>query len=146
LAYFSFYDLDLQLIMVRFVDVSDEENTLSVVALQWRKKIVVGIGALGVALGAFGAHALKAVLEGNGNIDIWKTAVFYHLIHALVLLVITFSLKKFNHLSWFCFVGGILFFSGSLYLLALYQLSYLGPVTPLGGLMLICGWLFLIRS
>ena len=146
MAYFSFYDLDLQLIMVRFVDVSDEENTLSVVALQWRKKIVVGIGALGVALGAFGAHALKAVLEGNGNIDIWKTAVFYHLIHALVLFVITFSLKKFNHLSWFCFVGGILFFSGSLYLLALYQLSYLGPVTPLGGLMLICGWLFLIRS
>ena len=88
------------MIMVRFVDVSDEENTLSVVALQWRKKIVVGIGALGVALGAFGAHSLKAVLEGNGNIDIWKTAVFYHLIHALVLLVITLYPTLYMVCAW----------------------------------------------
>lgn len=146
MAYLSFYNLALQVNVVRFVNVAHEENRLSVVAPQWRKKVVVVIGALGVALGAFGAHALKGTLEETGSIDIWKTAVFYHLIHALVLLVITFSLKKFNHPSWFCFVGGILFFSGSLYLLALYQLSYLGPVTPLGGLMLICGWLFLLRS
>jgi len=149
LASLSFYDLDLQVNFVKFIILRimvDEEDNLSVVVPGWRKKIVAVIGALGVALGAFGAHALEGVLEENGNVDIWKTAVFYHLIHALVLLVITFSMKKFNHLSWICFVGGILFFSGSLYLLALYQLSCLGPITPLGGLLLICGWLFLFRS
>ena len=105
----------------------DTDNNLLVGASEWRKKIVVIIGGLGVALGAFGAHALKETLQVNGNMDIWKTAVFYHLIHASVLLVITFSLKNFNKLSWFCFVAGIVFFSGSLYLLSLYQLSYLGP-------------------
>ena len=88
----------------------------------------------------------EETLLANGNMDIWKTAVFYHLIHASVLLVITFSLKNFNKLSWFCFVAGIVFFSGSLYLLSLYQLSYLGPVTPLGGALLIGGWLSLWRS
>ena len=124
----------------------DTDNNLLVGASEWRKKIVVIIGGLGVALGAFGAHALKETLQVNGNMDIWKTAVFYHLIHASVLLVITFSLKNFNKLSWFCFVAGIVFFSGSLYLLSLYQLSYLGPVTPLGGVLLIGGWLSLWRS
>ena len=122
------------------------ENDLLVVVPGMRKKIVVVIGALGVALGAFGAHALKGQLEASGNLDVWKTAVFYHLIHAVVLLVITFSLNNFNKLSWFCFVIGITFFSGSLYLLALYQLTYLGPVTPVGGLFLIGGWLSLFRS
>ena len=65
--------------VVRFVNVAHEENRLSVVAPQWRKKVVVVIGALGVALGAFGAHALKGTLEENGSIDIWKTAVFYQI-------------------------------------------------------------------
>lgn len=124
----------------------NRENDSLIIASRWREKIVVIIGALGVLLGAFGAHALKGTLEGNGNLDVWKTAVFYHLIHAVVLLVITFSLKAFNKLSWFCFVVGIICFSGSLYLLALYQLSFLGPVTPLGGAFLIVGWLSLLRS
>ena len=118
----------------------NRENDSLIIASRWREKIVVIIGALGVLLGAFGAHALKGTLEGNGNLDVWKTAVFYHL------LVITFSLKAFNKLSWFCFVVGIICFSGSLYLLALYQLSFLGPVTPLGGAFLIVGWLSLLRS
>ena len=113
---------------------------------RWALKVNSTVGAVAVVLGAFGAHALKDVLQSNGNIEAWKTAVFYHLIHAVVLLVITFSLNNFNKLSWFCFVIGITFFSGSLYLLALYQLTYLGPVTPVGGLFLIGGWLSLFRS
>ncbi len=125
--------------------VNRENNSLRI-ASDWIEKVVIFIGAFGVILGAFGAHALKVTLEENGNLEVWKTAVFYHLIHAVVLLVITFSLKSFNKLSWFCFVIGIILFSGSLYLLALYQLSFLGPITPLGGALLIGGWLFLLRS
>jgi uncharacterized membrane protein YgdD (TMEM256/DUF423 family) len=125
----------------------NRENDLLIVASGWRKKIVVVIGALGVVLGAFGAHILNGTLEANGTLDVWKTAVFYHLIHAVVLLVITFSLKEFNKYSWVCFVTGIILFSGSLYLLALYQFSYLlGPVTPFGGALLIGGWISLLRS
>tara|TARA_B110001454_G_C12494426_1_gene339949 strand:- start:180 stop:563 length:384 start_codon:yes stop_codon:yes gene_type:complete len=125
----------------------NRENDLLTVAPVWRKKIVVVIGALGVVLGAFGAHVLNGTLEANGTLDVWKTAVFYHLIHAVVLLVITFSLKEFNKYSWVCFVTGIILFSGSLYLLALYQFSYLlGPVTPFGGALLIGGWISLLRS
>jgi uncharacterized membrane protein YgdD (TMEM256/DUF423 family) len=125
--------------------VNRENNSLKI-ASGWMEKVVVIIGAFGVILGAFGAHALKVNLEVTGNLDVWKTAVFYHLIHAVVLLVVTFSLKNFNKLSWFCFVTGIILFSGSLYLLALYQLAFLGPVTPLGGVLLIGGWLSLLRA
>ena len=125
----------------------NRENDFLTVASGWRKKIVIVIGALGVVLGAFGAHILNGTLEANGTLDVWKTAVFYHLIHAVVLLVITFSLKEFNKYSWVCFVTGIILFSGSLYLLALYQFSYLlGPVTPFGGALLIGGWISLLRS
>jgi uncharacterized membrane protein YgdD (TMEM256/DUF423 family) len=125
----------------------NRENDLLIVASGWRKKIVVVIGALGVVLGALGEHILNGTLEANGTLDVWKTAVFYHLIHAVVLLVITFSLKEFNKYSWVCFVTGIILFSGSLYLLALYQFSYLlGPVTPFGGALLIGGWISLLRS
>ena len=125
----------------------NRENDFLTVASGWRKKIVVVIGALGVVLGALGEHILNGTLEANGTLDVWKTAVFYHLIHAVVLLVITFSLKEFNKYSWVCFVTGIILFSGSLYLLALYQFSYLlGPVTPFGGALLIGGWISLLRS
>jgi len=98
------------------------------------------LGASGVILGAFGAHGLKAVLAANGSLEIWHTASFYHLLHAVVLLW-----ANARRLAFRLFALGILVFSGSLYALALSGLKWLGAITPLGGLLLIAGWLALLR-
>jgi uncharacterized membrane protein YgdD (TMEM256/DUF423 family) len=103
-------------------------------------RIAALFGASGVALGAFGAHGLKAVLAANQTLDVWHTASLYHLLHAVVLLWATA-----RHLAFRLFACGILIFSGSLYLLAVSGLKWLGAITPLGGLLLIAGWLSLLR-
>jgi uncharacterized membrane protein YgdD (TMEM256/DUF423 family) len=105
-------------------------------------RISAVFGALAVGLGAFGAHALKDVLEQNGRADTWKTAVLYHLVHAVVMLLLA-SIKVWKPLPWHLFAAGSLLFSGSLYLLCLTPLSFLGPITPLGGIVLLGGWLAL---
>jgi uncharacterized membrane protein YgdD (TMEM256/DUF423 family) len=92
-----------------------------------------------VALGAFGAHGLKYLLAQNGTADIWKTAVFYHFIHAVMLFVLA-ERKPFPAVAWWSFLTGILFFSGSLYLLAVTNVLWLGAVTPVGGVGLLFGW------
>ncbi len=99
-------------------------------------------GMLAVLLGAFGAHGLKGVLEARDTLDVWRTAVFYHLAHAVVLLVLAL-VPPFRRGPWLCLLLGIVFFSGSLYVLALKPWGVLGPVTPLGGLLLAAGWLWL---
>jgi len=71
------------------------------------------VGFLGVALGAFGAHALKGHLMAMNMGDVWEKAVFYHLIHAVVLLVVA-GRPVFSRVAWFCFLIGIVLFSGSL--------------------------------
>lgn len=96
-----------------------------------------------VALGAFGAHALKDTLAARGFTDAWKTAVLYQFIHSIALLVIAVSGIGPRAASWF-FGGGILFFSGSLYLLCLTNVRWLGAITPLGGLFFLAGWLCLV--
>lgn len=102
------------------------------------------VAGLGVALGAFGAHALKPVLEARpAALDGWKTAVLYHLIHAVVLLVLALQGSRANRVAWMCMLAGVLLFSGSLYLLTTLQWKFLGPVTPLGGLFMIAGWVAL---
>jgi uncharacterized membrane protein YgdD (TMEM256/DUF423 family) len=88
---------------------------------------------LAVALGAFGAHALKPTLERNGMTDAWNKAVLYHLIHALALFVLA-AFGAANRGAAWLFMAGIMFFSGSLYLMALTNARWLGPVTPIGGL------------
>ena len=98
------------------------------------------LGATGVALGAFGAHALKAMLEANDRIDTWETAVFYHLVHSLALLILS-TQPSMRRSTFYCFVGGVAVFSGSLYLLCLSGLNWLGAITPIGGICLIAGWL-----
>ena len=103
------------------------------------------MGLLAVALGAFGAHALKGILEQNQTAEIWKTAVFYHFIHAVMLFVLA-SRKQIPRLAWFSFLIGILIFSGSLYLLALTNVKWLGAITPLGGVSFMVGWVCLIIS
>jgi uncharacterized membrane protein YgdD (TMEM256/DUF423 family) len=100
------------------------------------------VGFLGVALGAFGAHALKQHLAALHLADVWEKAVFYHLIHAVVLLLLA-SRPAFPRIPWLCFLFGIILFSGSLYLLAYTGIKWLGAITPLGGLSLLAGWLIL---
>jgi uncharacterized membrane protein YgdD (TMEM256/DUF423 family) len=101
---------------------------------------------IAVALGAFGAHALKAQLETLGNQATWETAVVYQMWHALALLILA-SYKIRNRagsITAICFCLGVPLFSGSLYWLALDGPRWLGPITPLGGLLLMLGWCSLI--
>lgn len=104
-------------------------------------------GAAGVALGAFGAHALKARLAPE-MLQVWQTAVQYHLWHALALLgcgVLALHLPDSAALRWAggLMAAGIVLFSGSLYVLALAGMRSLGAVTPLGGAAWIAAWLLL---
>jgi len=95
-----------------------------------------------VALGAFGAHALKDHLAALNMTDVWQKAVLYHLVHAVVLLLLA-GRPTFPRLPWSLFFIGIIVFSGSLYLLAGTGIRWLGAITPLGGLCLLAGWLVL---
>lgn len=105
-------------------------------------------GALGVVLGAFGAHALRGSIEPR-LMETFQTAVQYQLIHSLALLLLSLTIGwlgqslSFN-ISAYAFMAGIILFSGSLYGLVLTEIRWLGPVTPLGGLCLIIGWLALL--
>ncbi|MGE3312285.1 MAG: DUF423 domain-containing protein [Limisphaerales bacterium] len=105
-------------------------------------RVSAWVGFLGVALGAFGAHALKETLARNDATATWQTAVLYHLIHASVLLVLAFG-NPVRRGPWFCFLTGVVLFSGSLYGLALTGMRWLGPVTPLGGVFFLAGWAWL---
>lgn len=108
-------------------------------------------GALSVMLGAFAAHRLKDILAAEA-LQTFETAVKYQMYHALALLAVGILYKDFSskQVVWagWSFIAGILFFSGSLYLLCFLKhqgMSYkwIGPITPLGGLCFIAGWLFL---
>lgn len=106
------------------------------------------LGAAGVAFGAFGAHALADVLAQRGHTGVWETAVLHHLAHAVATLtaaagtggVVPARAARVAALLW---ITGILFFSGSLYAIALGGPRWLGPITPLGGLAFIAGWITL---
>ena len=100
-------------------------------------------GFLAVALGAFGAHGLKTLLETNQTLHHWETASFYHLIHALAMVLPLASASRKWKPALF-FGAGTLLFSGSLYLLALTNLRWLGMVTPFGGLCFLAGWAILV--
>jgi len=106
-------------------------------------------GFLGVLFGAVGAHMLAGKLSEIEH-QWWHTAVFYHLVHTLLLLIVAFWAKR-NPSKWlnYCAVSvflGIIFFSGSLYLLALTQFHLWVYFTPVGGLGFILGWIFLSLS
>src|SRR5881409_2503209 len=94
---------------------------------------------LAVALGAFGAHALRSTLETRGMLDVWNKAVLYHFIHAIALFALALY-GTANRGAWWLLFAGIVVFSGSLYLLALSNVRGLGAITPLGGLCFLAGW------
>lgn len=106
-------------------------------------RIAAVTGFLAVALGAFGAHGLKKTLAQNGTTSIWDTAAFYHFIHAVMLFVLA-GRKPLPAGPWWCFLAGIVIFSGSLYLLAATGVNWLGAITPIGGISLLAGWLWLV--
>lgn len=109
-------------------------------------------GFLAVALGAFGAHALENILNDYGT-GIWNTAIQYQMFHAVALLVVGLlmsrvligEVKKLRQ-AVMCFNLGIIFFSGSLFLLALTGIKILGAITPIGGVLFLAGWVLVILS
>jgi uncharacterized membrane protein YgdD (TMEM256/DUF423 family) len=106
-------------------------------------RIAAALCFLAVALGAFGAHSLKSTLETHGMVDAWNKAVLYHFIHAIALLVLALH-GTINRGAWWLVFAGIFLFSGSLYLMALTNLRWLGAITPIGGLCFLAGWMWLI--
>ena len=103
---------------------------------------------LAVAIGAFGAHALKSILEGTNRLETFETGVKYQFYHALALIVLGLLMQKFDHrmFTWagYGFIIGTILFSGSLYILSLSGITKWGAVTPLGGVAFLIGWLALI--
>jgi Uncharacterized small membrane protein len=112
--------------------------------------IVLGsiLMAIAVAVGAFGAHMLKSKLEPD-KLKVYEVGVQYHLIHALGLVGVGLLVGQYPEegllelAGWFMFAG-IVLFSGSLYVLSMKRVRLLGPITPLGGLSFIAGWVLVV--
>ncbi|NQU48540.1 MAG: DUF423 domain-containing protein [Planctomycetes bacterium] len=106
--------------------------------------VLLGIA---VALGAFGAHGLKDMVEPD-RIDVWEKAVRYQMLHAIALMIVAVAAHQLTaktvKITAAFFQVGILLFSGSLYLLVLLDVPVLGAVTPIGGLAMIAGWITLV--
>jgi uncharacterized membrane protein YgdD (TMEM256/DUF423 family) len=108
-------------------------------------------GAIAVGIGAFGAHGLKDILAETGRLETFETAVKYHFYHSLAILMVgILSIIKpdWKQLSTAAILMsiGILIFSGSLYVLSLTGITWLGAITPLGGVAFIAGWGFLFSA
>ncbi|RCS30510.1 DUF423 domain-containing protein [Rhodanobacter denitrificans] len=113
-------------------------------SVDFRSGLLVGIaGASAVLLGAFGAHALRGVLDARG-LELWHTAVSYQMWHALALATTAgLGRGRSRRLAMAAFAVGIVLFSGSLYALALGASRWVGIITPFGGLAFVAGWLAL---
>jgi uncharacterized membrane protein YgdD (TMEM256/DUF423 family) len=111
------------------------------------------LGLTGVALGALGAHALAVPLAERGMAHAWDTGARYHIMHAVALFGAAGWLRvaagaAARRIGWAarCWTVGVVLFSGSLYALALGAPRWVGPITPLGGVALLVGWLFVIGA
>lgn len=108
------------------------------------------LGAIGVVLGAFGAHALKSMLEVSGRMDTFETAVKYQFYHALALVLISILLQNasITAAKWYNWAGygmlaGVIIFSGTLYTICFTGIKTFGAVAPIGGTLMIVGWALL---
>jgi len=103
-----------------------------------------------VVIGAFGAHGLEDLLVENGRDATFETAVKYHFYHSFALLIVGLLMKSMDakYLIWSArlFALGILVFSGSLYILTITNMTFLGAITPIGGVLFILGWLSLYKG
>jgi uncharacterized membrane protein YgdD (TMEM256/DUF423 family) len=107
------------------------------------------LGFLAVALGAFGAHGLKARLETIGTAANYQTAVQYHMFHALAVLALgvafgPFPTTRATNVAGWSFLLGVVVFSGSLYVLSVTGIKRLGAITPFGGVAMLAGWVALV--
>jgi uncharacterized membrane protein YgdD (TMEM256/DUF423 family) len=109
------------------------------------------LGVTGVILGALGAHTFNSWLQQRQTVDLWQTAVLYQLIHTVALLALAGwrsggagRMPPLVAAAAFCWIGGVILFSGSLYGLALGAPRALGPITPVGGLALLAGWVLVM--
>lgn len=115
-------------------------------------QLAAALGGLGVAIGAFGAHGLRAMLEAAGRFDTFETAVRYQFYHALALLAAGTlaaarpELRAALSTTAGLWLAGVLIFSGSLYALCFTGVTKLGAVAPIGGLLLIGGWVSLLLA
>jgi uncharacterized membrane protein YgdD (TMEM256/DUF423 family) len=113
-------------------------------------QLAAGLGFLGVAIGAFGAHGLRPMLEASGRFDTFETAVRYQFYHTLAMLavgVLWVARPELRlGLAGNLWLAGVLVFSGSLYALCFTGITKLGAVAPVGGLLLIGGWLSLLLA
>ena len=108
--------------------------------------ISAALGAMGVGLGAFGAHALRGRLAPE-KLDAWNTAVNYHLLHCIALLALALWAHATGAriaLTGWLLTAGIVLFAGSIYALVLTKMSVFGPITPIGGVLLIAAWVSLL--
>lgn len=116
-----------------------------------RRFFVLGClsAAIGVAAGAFGAHGLKSLLSPD-LLAVYETAVRYQMYHAFGLLAASYigerTASPLARMSGWCFIGGTIFFSGSLYALTLLGQRWLSTVTPFGGIAFIAGWIVLAAA
>jgi uncharacterized membrane protein YgdD (TMEM256/DUF423 family) len=108
-------------------------------------RIAAIFGFFGVLFGVFGAHLLRSSLERLGTAQIWETAVRYHLLHAVLLLVLS-GWRPIPRLAYFLILIGVAIFSGSLYAMALTNFKWFGAITPIGGIGMLCGWLALVLA
>ncbi|MGE3541641.1 MAG: DUF423 domain-containing protein [Candidatus Tectimicrobiota bacterium] len=108
----------------------------------WCLRVAAVSGFLVVALGAFGAHSLKPLLQQQQTLEIWEKAVLYHAVHTLVLLGLA-TQPSVALGAVVSFIVGIVLFSGSLYTMACTNIRWLGAITPLGGVSFLLGWAWL---
>jgi len=117
-----------------------------------RRAVIVAalLGASGVIMGAFGAHAVQDRIDPE-LFKVYQTGALYHMLHAVALLAVSVWLRwaprrRLLHAAGVCFTLGVLIFSGSLYILALTGIRWLGAITPIGGSLLILAWLLTAAS
>jgi len=99
---------------------------------------------LSVIIGAFGAHSLKDIISDKK--DIFQTGVQYQIFHGFALIITGILHKILNinlNMAGYFFISGIIIFSGTLFLISIYKYSFLGAITPIGGVLFIIGWIFL---
>lgn len=117
--------------------------------------LIIGtiLAGLAVALGAFGAHGLKKLVDAD-TVAVYQTGVQYQMYHALALIAVGILIQRMDHslfhYAGFFFIGGVVLFSGSLYLLSSFRAlnktvpGFIYPMTPLGGILFILGWILLL--